>query len=685
MKFLLALLLSIPLLAQDSTGQTGQPAQSGQPATPAQGAQPAEAAQSGQAAQSAPPGSPASPAPATENWLTGYIDFGYRFRSGVGGNFDAYRTVVNLFQGPRLFGADFSIIDPKKRLFDRIDVRGSDWGGDPYNTAHLHAVKRGIYDFNFDYRDIAYFNFLPSFADPLLGTGLLLDERSFETRRRMSDFQLDLFPGRRIVPYFAYGRDSGTGNGITTFETDANSYPVANNMFDKTDNFRAGVRLEFNRFHVTVEQGGTTLRDDQNAYTSTLGTGNSMALFLGQQLELSGLQQAYGITGNSIYSRGLFTANPVSWLDLYGQFLYSRPETNVNYTQLNSGNFVLLSSLLFYSGEQALGYADAKEPHTTGSFGFELRPLKRVRILESWMTDRLHTAAAGLLTDMILAPPAAMQTTPVPLASLLVMNYNQQQTEVLVDVTRMLMLRGGYRYVWGNAEAPAPLLTGGGLESSELRQNVGLAGIGFRTGQKVSASVDFEAASSDHAYFRTSLYNYQKMRAQARYQVSPTLALQANFSLLNNQNPSPGINYDFFSRQNSASVMWTPGAGKRISFLGEYTRSTLRSDINYLIPQLLSPALSFYRDNAHLANGIIDVALPGYGKLTPRLAFGGSLFISSGSRPSSYYQPLARLSVPLHKNISWNSEYRYYGYGELFYQFEGFRAHILQTGIRLSR
>ena len=39
-------------------------------------------------------------------------------------------------------------------------------------------------------------------------------------------------------------------------------------MFDKTDNYRGGVRLEFNRFHVTLEQGGTTLRDDQQAYDS---------------------------------------------------------------------------------------------------------------------------------------------------------------------------------------------------------------------------------------------------------------------------------------------------------------------------------------------------------------------------------------------------------------------------------
>jgi hypothetical protein len=499
----------------------------------------------------------------------------------------------------------------------------------------------------------------------------------------MSDFQLDLLPGHRIMPYLAYGRDSGQGTGITTFESDVNTYPVADRMFDKTDNYRGGVRLEFNRFHATLEQGGTTLRDDQQAYDSTLNYGNNYQPYFGQTLDLTNLAQAYGIRGSSIYTKALFTANPFSWVDVSGQFLYSRPDTNVNYTQFDTGNLVLQQAILFYTGEQALGFAAGKQPHTTGSLGFELRPLKRVRILESWMTDRMHTSAAGLVTDMILQPFLSGPTTSTTLASLLVMNYNQEQTDVLLDVTHRLTLRGGYRYVWGNAETGNLLIAGPGQESSELRQQVGLAGANFRASQKLSLNVDFEGASTDHAYFRTSLYNYQKMRARARYQLASTLSLQASFSLLNNQNPTPGINYDFLSRQNSLSAAWTPS--KRVTILGEYTRSTLRSNIGYLDPEFFSPALSLYRDNAHSASALVDLALPGYAKLAPRLAFGGSLFISSGSRPTTYYQPLARLSLPLHKGLVWKSEFRYYGYGETFYQYEGFRAHLLQTGLTISR
>ena len=655
MRLPLALFVTIPLLAQQAAQQAAQ-----QPA----------------------PESAASPTPSTEPWITGTLDFGYRFTS-IGGDNDVYRSVVNLGQGPRLLGLDLTIVDPQKRLFDHLDVRANNWGGDPYNTLHVNASKRGIYDFNFDYRDIAYFNLLPSFADPLLGSGLVLDEDSYFARRRMSDFQLDLLPDHRIMPYLAYGRDSGQGTGITTFVSDVNQYPVADRMFDKTDNYRGGVRLEFNRFHVTLEQGGTTLRDDQQAYDSTLNAGNNYQPYFGRTLDLTNLAQAYGIRGDSIYTKGLFTANPFSWVDVSGQFLYSRPETNVNYTQFNAGSLVLQRSILFYTGEQALGFAEGKQPHTTGSLGFELRPLKRVRVIQTWMTDRMHTSAAGLVTDMILQPASAALTTLSPLASLLVMNYNQEQTDVLLEVTHQLTLRGGYRYVWGDAQTGASLIAGPGQESSNLRQQIGLAGINFRASQKLSVNVDFEGAATDHAYFRTSLYNYQKMRARARYQLASTLSLQASFSLLNNQNPTPGINYDFLSRQNSLSAAWTPS--KRVTILGEYTRSTLRSNIGYLDPEFFSPALSLYRDNAHSASALVDLALPGYAKLAPRLAFGGSLFISSGSRPTTYYQPLARLSLPLHKGLVWKSEYRYYGYGETFYQYEGFRAHLLQTGLTISR
>jgi len=596
---------------------------------------------------------------------------------------DTYRTVVNLGSGPKLLGLDLSFESAARRWFDRIDVRAYNWGGDPYNTAHVNATRHGWYDFSFDYRNVAYFNFLPSFADTTIAQGIYLDQRSLDTHRRMSDFELDLLPGKWIVPYLAYSRDSGRGRGITDFVTDANNYPVSNHLSDKTDNFRGGVRIEMQRFHVTLEQGGTTFKDDQQAFTSEQNFGNRTTPFFGEQLSLTNLTQAYGIRGDSIYSKVLATANPTPWLNLFGQFLYSRPDTTVHYAQFNTGQFVNLDSLLLFTSELDLVNAAAKQPHTSGTLGFELRPVRRLRVIESWMTDRLHNASSASLNRQIIAPPLAAEIA--DFTDRLVRNFSQNQVDVLFDLTSKMTLRGGYRYVWGDALTRGSLISGAVTESGELRRQVGLAGFNYRAGQKLSFNADFEGASGDRAYFRTSLQDYQRARLRARYQALNSLVITASFSVLNNQNPNPAVKYDFLSRDNSLSVIWSPNGGKRISLSGEYTRSTLRSDINYTVPQDFTSERSFYRDNAHEATTAVDMLVPGFGEYSPRLTLGGALFLSSGSRPTRYYQPLMRLTTPVHKHIACYGEWRWYGFAEPFYQYEGFRAHLLTVGLRYTR
>ena len=103
-----------------------------------------------------------SPVPSGGTDLSGWIDFGYRWRTGVNGSLDTYRSIINLGSGPKLLGADFTLIDPKQRLFDTIHVRASGWGGEPYGTLHVEAKKSKLYRFNADYRDLAYFNY-PAF------------------------------------------------------------------------------------------------------------------------------------------------------------------------------------------------------------------------------------------------------------------------------------------------------------------------------------------------------------------------------------------------------------------------------------------------------------------------------------------------------------------------------------------
>ena len=673
MKYAVTWMLVLPLWAQE-------------PPKPAADAKSAPAAAEPKAAETA------SPVPVVESRFSGWIEFGYRGRTGVGGSFDTYRTFVNLGEGPKLLGAEFTLADPKGRAFDTIRVRSSSWGDEPYSTFHLDARKARRYEFNADYRDLAYFNFLPSYADPLLARGIVLNEQSFDTNRRLSNYSLDLLPGNWIIPYVAYHRDSGSGSGVAVFVADANEYAVPNRLRDRTNLFRGGLRFELQRFHATLEQGGTNFEDNQTLFTSgnAKNFGNVSNPVFGQTLFINNALAFYGIHGRSKFSKGLFTANPLPWLDIYGQFLFSQPESDVNYEQTAAGNLFSQRQILFFSSQQYVVASAAKMPHTSASFGFEVRPWKRVRILESWLTDRLHNAGSSA-SNLTSTGATGTQQTAAVLASSLATEYSQTETNVIFDATRKLTLRGGFRYVWG--ESREVVLPPAGLsapDETSLSRKVGIGGINFRPNNKLSFSGDFEAARSTEAYFRTSLFNYEKGRARARYQLTGSINLAADFSVLNNRNPTPGIRYDFLSIQESLSVLWSPKGGKRLDVQATYTRSDFRSDLAYFSPQDLQPQRSLYRENAHTGTALVNLnlpklRLPKYPESQPKLTAGGSFFVSSGSRPTRYYQPVAKLFLPTSKHSALFAEWRYYGYGEAFYLYEGFRTHLFTAGLRLTR
>ena len=129
-----------------------------------------------------------------------------------------------------------------------------------------------------------------------------------------------------------------------------------------------------------------------------------------------------------------------------------------NYSEASQGSFY----------DAQLGYVTAlsntlnsyaQQPHNSGSFNAELRPFKRLRIIESWSTDRLHSS--GWLNGQGFA------------GDQLVENYTQNDIEALYELFPWLTLRGGYRYISGNSVLPASELDTVIYNNGTLRENVG--------------------------------------------------------------------------------------------------------------------------------------------------------------------------------------------------------------------
>ncbi len=289
------------------------------------------------------------------------------------------------------------------------------------------------------------------------------------------------------------------------------------------------------------------------------------------------------------------------------------------------------------------------------------------------------------MLDQLLLSGQPLTASSLASADRLVMNYNQEQVDVLFDLTSRFILRGGYRYVWGDATIP-PALVLGNLpdESGLLRRNVGLAGLTYRSAAKLRIGLEYEGSPGDRSYFRTSLNDYQRARIQARYQALASLLLTAHFGVLKNENPAPGVNFDYLSRDNTLSAYWTPAAGKRLSILAEYSRTTLSSDISYRDPGTGASDQSSYRERAHTGTLLAEIPLPARGGLAPKLSLGGSFFDSGGTSPARYYQPFGKILAPLGKRVQWNAEWRWYSLSQPLYFYEGFRTHQFTTGFRLT-
>lgn len=659
MKLRYLLLICTPVLAQQTPAQ--------QTAAPAQ------------QSSAAPP-----QAAASEPVIAGSIEAGYRFIPNVGGNGYVYDSTVDLHEGLRLIGLDLTVTEPSHKYFDHLDVSVANVG-DPYDSERLNVQKTGLYRFTLDNSDIAYFNFLPSFANPFIDSGTETTYSYFDTWIRNTDAELDLFPGSRFSPFFGWSRNTWNGSGASSYYAEASEYAVPTAISDHTDTYRGGLQIQGQKYHATLEVGGTEFKDDQGLSNEAANSGDLLTPFMGEVLTLNSLDALYRVRGHSIFTHGSFAANPVSWATLSGQFFYSNPSTNSTYTSTAAGDLFSFDAFSFYNLGQDMATANAEMPRTTGSFTIELRPMKRLRLVEYWSTDRLHNASDLLLIEQLTFAGTLVSDTTSPDADRLNLNQNQQEFDAYFDITSWLTVRGGEKYTWGDAFVRGAAVLETPFESATMSQQAGLGGVSLRVKDRLRVNGDFEGGTANQSFFRTSLHNYEKFHGRAEYRIMDGLKLSGDFLLLRNENPAAGVNLDFLSHAESAALSWTPKKSDAFDVLVDYTHSHINSDIDFLVPQTLTPAYSEYLEDANEGTAFVRLSPWSINGRRPRLSLGGSIFSSTGTRPTNFYQPMARLSVPLMNHLEGNAQWSWYGFNDTLYPFEAFRSNQIMLSLRIFR
>lgn len=612
--------------------------------------------------------------------LSGTVDVRHRFVDRSGGFDDVYRSIVNLGEGPRLDGADLRFRPARPEYADEATFHAGGWGGDPYTFANFSAQRRDLYELRLDYRSFAYFNNLPSFANPLLSEGLLLSQRKMDVARRNLDFRLDFKPQSTVSPFVAYGRSAGDGRGVTNFVSDGDEFPVSTDFDDVIHTVRGGVELRIQRWSAVVEQGRTSFSDDQTAAFSAGGNrGNRRTPLFGSDLVLDQFDQRYRARGDGLFERVAVQGNPARWLGLTGQFLHSRPSLDVTQDLSAQGEFASFAFFSPFANQSESSLADASRPRTNASWTTEVRPVRRVRILQSWYTDRYHVSSASSLSQLLDTSPERLLEATVD--DRLELDFSRHQVEVVYDPDDRFTLRGGHRYESGAGRLRAPSLDWGGEGrpgQGELRRHVGLAGAAFRGLQgKLRLSADFEASPGDKTFFRTGLMDYRKGRAQVRFRPRSDLSVSGSFSFLDNRNDDPAIDLDYGRRETGVNVAWTPSDGP-LSVVADYAHVRISSDVQGVQLPFFGTELLSYRDRGHHGGAYLEFRLPS----DVSIQTGGAYSVTSGSRPTRYYQPRAEAAGRLAKRLRWKAEWRWYGFRERLFNLESFRTHVVSVGFQ---
>lgn len=616
--------------------------------------------------------------PPAENPLRMWSDIGYRFLAGQHGSLNAYRSVVNLGEGPKLLQFQSVYKPPSRQILDELKIHGANWG-DPLNTLQVNAEKNSVYRALFQYRNLAYFNALPSFASPQLARlgpeAFTTNQRSMDTRQRFLNFDLDLLPGKRWQPFFGIAHNSGRGHGVSPIVLDENSYPGANRIDFGYTVFRGGLRYEGGLVHAHLEQGGATFADASSLLNTTRNTGNRDLPYLGRTLSLDDTSRLHDVTGSHIYSSGDLTLTPANWIDISTEFYFSQPRSKVRFNESARGSLFWLDALRFVNGQQSLATGYANQPRVSGAVTLEVRPHRRLRIIDSIQTERTHNA--GSLALSVNLDGRAQR--PLNFTDRLIWHQHEQRLQAFHEVHNKLTIFGGHRYLWGDAQVRrAELAPGGPLEQGYLNRHSAIGGFIYRPLTKLILNGETEVGRGGQTYFRTSLRNFEQVRLRARYQLSERWQFNARFHRLDNRNPTPGVNLNFASQQSNLTWQYT---SKKLAWMADYTRATIRSDIGMVVPIYYDIERSLYRDNAHVGSLAVDLNLP----RKSSVMLGGTFFRSAGSRPSRMYQPLARLRVAVGAASGLLVEWRHVSLGQALYSYEAFGVQQFIFGLRIGK
>lgn len=606
------------------------------------------------------------------------LDFGNRWKAGFSGNENLYRSQVDLGEGPKLFSGELSIFAPNNsnRFFDRLVLRMNSWGGEPYNTARVRAVKAGIYELRFDYQNVAYFNSVPFFANPLFEQGNLESQHQFDISQRFARLELILRPGKRISPFVAYQRTGRQGPALTTLRADGDEFLTRLAVDTHSDDLNFGVNFTASQFSLRLEQGFRWYRDTSTFLSPGFQGGNSDRPIFGRDVVLDNYQGTNDVEGTIPFSTAAGVYQPFDTLLLRGKVSYSMADVNSNFSEVIDGTFFSFPLSAFYQGAEQQALGAAKRPNLFGDVSATWQPFERLRILERLNIRRSHVSGSAQIQNAFLNVEPLLQPgsidrleTSTLLDTFLSRNSTIQELQGVIYLSPTFSVRAGHRFEHKEIELP---------ERFAWKRNVLILGSAYEFSARNTLALEYELGRTDQPIFRTDVVDFYRLRLRGRFHPTESLQMSGSVTLFDHDNDLPEI--DLTSRQRNYTLQFTYTPLPRFSISGAYERSNIESDLLLIVPQDFQTDRSIYAERGDYANLFLSLLL----LRNARLDVGYTVWGTVGNSPMNFHQPMASLELPIGERLTAYGQWNYYDYKEKVSLFpQEYQTHLVVLGFRV--
>ncbi|MGB7295479.1 MAG: hypothetical protein WBC70_07805 [Candidatus Aminicenantales bacterium] len=280
--------------------------------------------------------------------FTGDFLFGFRLvdTSGPGADYK-YREDINLRRGARLsnFNLSYQPDNGLKGVFDRLDIRVLNLGGDPYETISVGLQKHGRYQLQYDRRKSAYF-----YQDlTRMESGGFYDLHIFDFDRIQDSGTAKVRLSKAVELYFDFNRYTKKGASTTTLDINRVEFEFDKPVQEDSREVAFGLDARFSWVSLVLEEKFLDYKNEGSYFLPGFTDGGPDADYP-SSLNYFFMNQPYDLSGNRHSLR--FSARPVDRLLLSGSGQIFNLDQDLSYSESASGLDYLNRKFAYdYSGQ----------------------------------------------------------------------------------------------------------------------------------------------------------------------------------------------------------------------------------------------------------------------------------------------------------------------------------------------